>query len=148
MTDTLRELLNAHESQHFATDVGTRMHAKMQCITISDNETHGDADIIANIKSHPELLPFFAPAAMTEVPVAGTIRGRFVSRRIDRMVVNHDAKTVLIMDYKTNVNPDAFRNLYHAQVGEYMDLLCMIYPGCDVRGFILWTHDFSLERVQ
>lgn len=145
---TLRDLLNQQDATKFATDAGTRAHRRMQQITIDGVTVHGDADTVARIKSFPELLPFFVANAQTEVPVAGIIRGKFVSRRIDRIVTNHDKRQILVMDYKTDVSPDKFHNKYYAQVCEYLELLRAIYPGYTVLGYILWLHDFRLEAVQ
>lgn len=148
MTDTLRELLKQHDAASHAIDVGTHMHEKMRHVFIRGDDSRGDADIIQKITAHKELLQFFDTNSQTEVPVAGFVRGKFISRRIDRMVINHDAKTILILDYKTDTSPDEHRDAYHAQVAEYVDLLRMIYPKYTVHGFILWLHNFELESVQ
>lgn len=145
---TLRDLLNQQDATKFATDAGTRAHRRMQQITIDGDTVHGDADTVARIKSFPELLPFFVANAQTEVPVAGIIRGKFISRRIDRMVTDDATKQILVMDYKTDVSPDRFHAAYCAQVREYMELLRAIYPEYTVLGYILWLHDFRLEAVQ
>ena len=110
MTDTLRDLLKQQDATKFATESGLRAHRNMQMIVIDDDIARGDPDIIAKIKSHPELLPFFVATAQTEVPVAGIIRGRFISRRIDRMVADHDKHQIIVMDYKTDVSPDKFHD--------------------------------------
>ncbi len=149
MTDiTLRDLLKQQDATQFATDAGTRAHRRMQQIMIDGNITHGDVDTVARVKSHPELLPFFVANAQTEVPVAGIIRGKFISRRIDRMVTDDTTKQILVMDYKTDVSPNRFHVAYCAQVREYMELLRAIYPEYTVLGYILWLHDFRLESVQ
>ncbi len=148
MTDTLRELLKQHDAASHAIDVGTRMHEKMRHVFIGGDDSRGDSEIIKKITTHKELLQFFDTNSQTEVPVAGVIRGKFISRRIDRMVINHDTKTIMILDYKTDTSPDEHRTVYHAQVAEYVDLLRMIYPKYTVHGFILWLHNFELESVQ
>lgn len=148
MTDTLRELLKQYDAASHAIDVGTHMHEKMRHVFIEGVHTRGDGEIIKKITAHKELLQFFDTNSQTEVPVAGVIRGKFISRRIDRMVINHDAKTIMILDYKTDTKPDEHRAAYHAQVAEYVDLLRMIYPKYTVHGFILWLHNFELESVQ
>ncbi|MDO5012558.1 MAG: PD-(D/E)XK nuclease family protein [Pseudomonadota bacterium] len=148
MTDTLRELLKQHDAASHAIDAGTHMHEKMRHVFIDGDSTRGDTEIIKKIAAHKELLQFFDTDSQTEVPVAGFVHGKFISRRIDRMVISHDAKTIMILDYKTDTNPDEHRTAYHAQVTEYMELLRMIYPKYTVRGFILWLHNFELESVQ
>ncbi len=148
MTDTLHELLKQRDAASHAIDTGTRMHEKMRHVFIEGDSVRGDGEIIQKITTHNELLQFFGTNSQTEIPVAGFVRGKFISRRIDRLVINHDAKTVMILDYKTDTHPDEYRTTYHAQVAEYMELLHMIYPKYTVRGFILWLHNFKLESVQ
>lgn len=147
MNQSLHDLIDAQNAKKFATDAGTVAHARMQRIVIDGDVLRGDAEIVARVRNRVDLMPFFCSHALTEVPVAGYIRGKFISRRIDRMVVNDNDKTVLIMDYKTDVNPDNLRNAYHAQVREYIELVRQIYPGYSVRGYILWLHNFVLENV-
>lgn len=147
MTDNLREFLSAREKQKFAQDSGTGQHLKMQRIIIGGNIEEGDADLVSRIKSNPALLPFFSPESRTEVPIAGLWQGKFISRRIDRLIVNEAQKTVLFLDYKTDINKDAFHDKYIYQIKEYAGLLRGIYPDYLVRGFILWLHDFELEKI-
>lgn len=144
----LSDFLRAREHTAFATDAGTRMHVRLERITAdADGTLNGDAEIIAHINAIPELKNFFGPLSMPEVPVAGIIDNRFVSRRIDRMTIDDDNKTVLILDYKTDTNPSAMRTQYVAQIREYVDLMRRIYPTYLIAGYILWTHDWHLEQI-
>lgn len=144
---TLYDILKQCEQTRFATDAGTQMHKRLQLVMIDGNETSGDPDLVARISAKTELLPFFCTSAKTEVPIAGTIKGRFVSRRIDRLVVDTPNKTVYVMDYKTDTDKAINHNKYIAQVREYVALLRAIYPDYTIIGYILWTHDFSLEKI-
>lgn len=146
MADSLNKLLQEHENRKFATATGQRMHDKMRHIVI-DGTGRGDADILKVILSRPDLLRFFGPDSRTEVPIAGYINGKFISRRIDRMVVNHKTKTILILDYKSDVDKSAFYRNYVAQIHEYRELIHEIYPDYTAAGFILWLHDFTLVQV-
>lgn len=144
---TLHDILKHCEHTRFATDAGTQMHKRLQRVTISKDKTSGAPDLVARISAKSELLPFFCVSAKTEVPIAGTIKGHFVSRRIDRLVVDPSNKTVYVMDYKTDTDKAINRNKYIAQVREYVALLRAIYPDYTITGYILWTHDFSLEKI-
>lgn len=144
---TLHDILNQCERTRFATDAGTKMHKRLQRVTIEADKTSGDPDLVARISAKSELLPFFCLAAKTEVPIAGTIKGRFVSRRIDRLLVNTLDKTVSVLDYKTDINKTINRDKYIAQVHEYVALLQAVYPDYKIAGYILWTHDFLLEKI-
>ncbi len=132
----MRNILARYQHQKSATDAGVTMHKKLE-FARTDDEI---------IKSHPELLPFFGPNAKTEVPIAGYINGKFISRRIDRMVRNTDK--ILFMDYKTDTDKTRFYDQYVAQIREYSALLRAAYPGHNVHGFILWTNDFTLEEIK
>lgn len=147
MTNNLQILLNKIKKSDHATDSGSRMHSLMQHIVIDGKDTHGDNELVQQILSHPNLDKFFTPASRTEVPIAGYINGKFVSRRIDRMVIDHDKKTIDILDYKTDIDKSAMVDTYVAQIGEYKTLVRDIYPQYNIRGYILWTHDFSLQEI-
>lgn len=147
MTNNLQNLLNKIKKSGHATGSGSHMHSLMQHIVIDGKGTHGDNELVQQILSHPNLDKFFTPASRTEVPIAGYINGKFVSRRIDRMVIDHDKKTIDILDYKTDIDKSAMVDTYIAQIGEYKTLVRDIYPQYNVRGYILWTHDFSLQEI-
>ena len=142
MVDTLRKMLTEYDNRKHATDAGSAMHKKMRFVNLENGD-----DIAKHVKGRPELEMFFASNAQAEVPIAATINGKFVSRRIDRMVVDDKNKTVHILDYKTDVNKDAFRSKYVAQVREYMSIIAKIYPKYKVVGYILWLHDWMLEKL-
>ena len=143
MADTLRELLREYDNKKNATDAGSAMHKKMRFVNIKDTES----DVVKQIKSHPELSMFFTSDAQTEVPIAANINGKFVSRRIDRLVIDDKNKVIHVMDYKTDVDKVAFHSNYVAQVREYMSIMGKIYPKYKVHGYILWLHDWSLEKL-
>lgn len=143
MADTLREILADFDNKKYATDAGTKMHKKMRFVNMLDT----DDEVVCQIKSHPELEMFFVPNAMTEVPIAANIKGNFLSRRIDRMVVDDDKKMIYIMDYKTDVDKNTFHQKYVAQVNEYISIVRKIYPKYTVLGYILWLHDWTLEKL-
>jgi ATP-dependent exoDNAse (exonuclease V) beta subunit len=93
------------------------------------------------------LLPFFTSNAKTEVPIAGVLRGVFVSRRIDRLLVNNDNKTIDFIDYKTDTDKNAFIEQYRHQLKEYAELLHSAYPDYKINGYILWLNDWSINKI-
>ena len=143
----LHNILKTHTQTTHATNAGTQMHARLQSVFINDNASTGDADLITKISAHPEIAKLFAPASQTEVPIAGTINNKFISRRIDRLLIDDTNKTIHILDYKTDVNPAEFRHKYIMQINEYVTLLHQMYPSYTICGYILWTHNFSLEKL-
>ncbi len=147
MVNRLTDFINVCAATEFATAAGTVMHQKLCRVFIGAGGVSGDADLVCEISSRPELHEFFSDVSMTEVPIAGTVGGRFVSRRIDRLVVNHDKKTVFFLDYKTGVDNQRFYTNYLKQMSEYTKLLQKIYPSYSVRGFILWIHNWTLQEI-
>lgn len=147
MADTLRDFLKSVTSMQFATDAGTDAHAKMRRIIIDQDTEQGDPVIITKIKSNPELLPLFGKAARTEIPIAGKVNDKFVSRRIDRMLVNDVEKSVTFIDYKTDLDRNALHDKYVFQMREYAALLRDIYLGYSIHGIILWLRDFETEEI-
>lgn len=148
MTQSLTKFLQTAEQKAFATKNGTATHILMQHIVIDkDNKNTGDKDIIDIIKNRPDLQPFFVSTAKTEVPIAGILNGQFVSRRIDRLIINHDTKTIDFIDYKTDTDKNTFVDKYKTQIKEYADLLHSAYPGYKINGYILWLHDWQLDKI-
>ena len=143
MVSKLSELLKEFDDKKYATSTGVAMHKKLRFVNIQD----GDNDIVKQIKLHPELEMFFVPSAQTEVPIAANINGKFVSRRIDRMVVDDKNHVVHIVDYKTDVAKETFHDNYVSQLQEYISIVGKIYPNYKVYGYILWLHDWVLEKL-
>lgn len=147
MTTNLCDFIaNQHRAKH-ATAAGTNMHERLRTIVIDGATTRGDTTLISHIINNPNLVEYFAPHARTEVPIAGTINGKFISRRIDRMITDAATKRIKIMDYKTDTDCGARRVIYKKQLGEYCDLLKKIYPDFVVTATILWTHNWTLEEI-
>ena len=147
MTQKLTEFLTSAKNKEFATNTGTHMHALLQRVVIDTDCEKGDTDIITTIKNCPDLLPFFVKSAQTEAPIAGNIRGHFVSRRIDRLLINHNTKTIDFIDYKTDTDKNTYIEQYKYQLKEYAELLHSAYPGYKINGYILWLHDWSLNKI-
>ena len=147
MADTLRRILDEYDNMQYATQQGSEMHRKMRAVHMENGVLVGDKSIVDNINKHPELAMFFVPASRVEVPVAAIVHGNFISRRIDRMVVDEDNKTIHVIDYKTDIDKGVFRLKYVAQVQEYVSIVKEIYPKYTVIGYILWLHDWTLEKL-
>lgn len=147
MTRTLKNFLNGAKNKDFATKQGTQMHAVLRQIVVETGEIRGNPDIVKIIKNKPELKRFFVCNAKTEVPIAGKINGYFLSRRIDRLLINHDMKTINFIDYKTDANKTEFVEKYKKQLKEYAELLAAAYPGYEINGYILWVQDWFLVKV-
>lgn len=147
MSNNIKEIILERDAVKFATAAGTDMHNRLGCVMIDDGAGRGDPDLISKIKSVPNLARLFASDSQTEVPIAGNIGNRFASRRIDRLLVDDVAGIVYVLDYKTDTNPDVFREHYIAQLHEYAALLRQIYPKYKIQCMILWTHNWVLESV-
>lgn len=143
MTNKLRDFLDDVNRRNIATAYGTDVHNRLQNIQL-DND--GD-EFVCRILANPDLARLFDALSKPEVPIAGYINNKFVSRRIDRLRIDMINRTIEILDYKTDVNHDARRLHYIAQLGEYRQLMSQIYPDFQISCFILWTHDWILERI-
>ena len=147
MNKTLCDLIAESRARKFATDAGTHMHERLRKITIDGQNISGDTTLAEKIINLDGCAKYFTPAAKTEVPIAGTINGKFISRRIDRMIIDNATQTICSLDYKTDINPDAFRYKYIAQLREYRELLKAVFPGHAISAAILWTHNWQLENL-
>lgn len=147
MANNLKELLDEFDAQKRAADTGSVIHEKLRHIRILDDCIKVDCELEKHIKSCSGLLVFFVENAQTEVPIAGIINGDFISRRIDRLVVDNKNKVVRILDYKTDVDKTTYREKYIIKLGEYEKLVCQIYPKYKIEKYILWLHDWVLEKI-
>lgn len=148
MTQTLQNFLIGAKNKEFATKTGTQMHAVLQHVIVDDSVgNRGAPEIIKEILNRPNLKPFFTKDAKTEVPIAGFINGHFISRRIDRLIINQETKTIDFIDYKTDTDKTIFIEKYKHQLNEYRELLKSAYPDYKINGYILWLSDWSLNRI-
>ncbi len=144
----LSEIIEKRTRESYATAVGNNMHDAMRHVVIAPGGDCGDPDLIAHIRAIPNLANMFGTDSRTEVPVAGTVNGKFISRRIDRMRIDLDAKKIYFIDYKTDTDRQTRRDKYHNQMREYGALLRQIFPDYEISAQILWLHDWVLEPVQ
>lgn len=148
MTQTLESFLTGAKNKEFAIQTGTQMHTALQHIVVDETlGSHGAPELIDIIRKHPELKRFFVANAKTEVPIAGYTNGRLISRRIDRMIIDHTAKTIDFIDYKTDTDKNTFIDQYKHQLNEYKKLLQSAYPDYKINGYILWVHDWELLKI-
>lgn len=148
MTSRLLDLVTSNLRQEYATAVGRDMHKRLQKIFFDANGlSNCDNDLVARIKNIPGLVNIMGPMSMSEVPVAGFVDGKFISRRIDRLYINKDTKTIIVLDYKTDVDKNLLRKKYIEQLKEYYLLLKQIYNGFNIECKILWINDFTLENI-
>ncbi|TYC49435.1 double-strand break repair helicase AddA [Rhodobacterales bacterium] len=109
---------------------------------------------ISAILENDDFAPVFSPEARAEVPLVGTIRAADgteveISGQIDRLLVSTDR--VVIVDYKTNLNPPATTAEvpleYRAQLCVYREMLRRIYPDREVSACLLWTAVPSMMEI-
>jgi ATP-dependent helicase/nuclease subunit A len=99
---------------------------------------------------HPDHAALFGMESRAEVPLAGIINDRTVSRQVDRLCLVDNQ--VWIVDYKTNRPPPLNKTdtprPYRQQLAEYRALLREIYPNRAVRCFLLWTYAPALVELE
>ena len=147
MIQNLNDFLHDVEHKKYATQTGTDVHAKMRKVVVNENRFSGDTDIVKILKEHPELWRFFDKTARTEISIAGYVHGFFISRRIDRLLINHETRIIDFIDYKTDINKTEFMEKYEHQLNEYKELLKSLYPDYKINGYILWLKDWVLHKV-
>ena len=147
MANDLSELLNEYDAKKYAENFGIQTHEKLRSVRVLSDCDKVGCELQKHIESCDGLAAFFTQNAQTEVPVAGIINGVFVSRRIDRLIVDDENKTVHILDYKTDVDKTTNREKYIKQLNEYSYLMREIYPKYKIEKYVLWLHDWTLEKL-
>lgn len=127
-------------SQKYGVRYGTDVHKKLQFLSLGD-----DGELAERIRQNPALSKFWEAGGRAEVPIAGTIGGRFCSFRVDRMIETDDS--VEFLDYKTD-STRARRDEYVEKLKKYAALLSRIYPSKSIRAHILWLHDWQLDEAE
>lgn len=147
MTTVLNDLISARAHQEYATASGRRTHAQMAHVFYTENGWTGNSELVKQIAQIPNATEFFGPLSKTEVPIAGHLDGKFISRRIDRLYVDDVSHRVIVLDYKTDTDKNMFRKKYIEQLKEYYLLLKQIFRGYSIECKILWLNDFTLENI-
>jgi ATP-dependent helicase/nuclease subunit A len=129
----------AEYNKRFALSTGTDVHKKLQFLDLNS-----DDEMAVKIKNDSFLSEFWGTNAHSEFPIAGTIDGKFYSFRIDRILVKES--DVLFLDYKTDLNKDRTPE-YREKLGKYTQLLKQIFPNKNISAYILWLHNWEIERI-
>jgi len=109
--------------------------------TLSVDEQSDITQETLRIIEHPDFAFLFSSESLAEVPLVAEIDGTVISGQVDRLIVTE--QTVAIVDYKTNRPPplDAkdIAPVYLKQMAAYQAALSRIYPGKEIKGYLLWT---------
>ena len=147
MTQNLENILIGANKKEYATQTGTNIHAQLRHVIVDAKGNGGAPEFVELIQNRSDLKPFFCANAKTEVPIAGYINGHFISRRIDRLLINNKNKNIDFIDYKTDTDKNAFVEQYKKQLKEYAQLLKSAYPDYKINGYILWINDWTLDKI-
>ncbi|MBO7508934.1 MAG: hypothetical protein J6T57_01505 [Alphaproteobacteria bacterium] len=148
MTNKLQRLIQSQSNQNYAVANGRDIHKKLQNLFFdAHNAPNCNVEIAEKIAHIPELVKLMGPKSKTEVPIAGFVHGKFISRRIDRLYIDDDTKTIVVLDYKTDTDKKLFYKKYSEQLNEYYELLKQIYSDFTIKCKILWLCDFTLENI-
>ncbi|MDX1923235.1 MAG: double-strand break repair helicase AddA [Alphaproteobacteria bacterium] len=108
-----------------------------------------DVQEVMAVLRNPVFADVFSKDAQAEVPIIGTINGKYFSGQIDRLLVTDTE--VLVIDFKTNRPPPRttadVEHGYAAQMACYKILLEQIYKGRKLRAGLLWTHNLTLMEL-
>ena len=91
----------------------------------------------------PALAALFGPGSRAEVAFVAHIEGAAIEGRIDRLAVTADA--VWIADFKTGAS--AMRREYADQLAIYRAAVGPMFPGVEVRAFLLWVDSGKFEEL-
>ena len=103
---------------------------------------------ILTVLRHPDLADLFTYSgqngrAKSELPITGMIGKTPVTARVDRVLIDHDNKRIVIVDYKTRRHIPSHNSQipapYVRQLAIYRELLQSIYPNYDSDCYIVWT---------
>lgn len=98
------------------------------------------AEVLA-LFDDPAFASVFGPGSRAEAPITGRAGSRFVSGRIDRLVIRGD--DILVVDFKSNrPPPESVADVdmaYIKQMAVYRQLLRDVHPRGRIRAALIWT---------
>lgn len=116
---------------------------------MTDEEKNKLAGKVLSLLDDPAAADLFTPDSLAEVPVSGVIGSRVINGKIDRLSVSENE--VRLIDYKSGrVIPQDIRDTpraYIRQMAAYKALIEKIYPGKNIRCFLLWTEAPKLTEI-
>ncbi len=99
--------------------------------------------VVVKLVDAPRLKPFFYLEGKEVYCEREIVDARGETKRIDRMIVSDDG--VDIVDFKTSREA---RDAHTVQVRQYIKLAAGLYPSKTIRGWIIYFHDQSVEKVE
>lgn len=112
---------------------------------------HTIIDQAIKIITHPDLIPYFQPSSVAEVPLIGIVDGQYFKGQVDRLAIDHVNKTIYILDYKTgDMVPNTVNevpNTYVKQMQIYGELASKIYPKYKIYKSLFWTKKLKLIHL-
>lgn len=101
----------------------------------------------------PALAPLFGAGSRAEVPLAGLVETaagpQVIAGQVDRLLVEEAA--VSLIDYKSQrpapQRAEEVPAVYLKQMAAYRALLTRIYPGREIRSYLLWTDEPRLMQL-
>jgi len=94
---------------------------------------------VLGVMHHPAFAAAFAPDALAEAPIVGSMDGQRLAGQVDRLIVRE--KEVLVVDFKTGAPPESSEipMAYRRQMEAYRTLLKGMYPQREIRCALLYT---------
>ena len=92
----------------------------------------------------PALAPLFGPSSRAEVAFVAELAGETITGRIDRLATVADG--VWIADFKTGAR--TMRREYARQLAIYRAAVAPMFPGAEVRAFLLWVDSGEFEELE
>lgn len=104
---------------------------------------------VASVLAHPGLQPLWGPQGRAEQPLTGLVGKMVVAGVVDRMAVLADS--VLVADFKTGraapARVEETPQRYLRQLAAYRAVLGGLFPGREIRCFLVWTEDATVTAL-
>ena len=114
--------------------------ARSQFSLVHDFEEY--EKIVRNLVTSADFERFFVVKEGNVSQEVEVVNGKGHTKRIDRLMVNK--KDVSIVDYKSSRDSDG---KYAEQVEEYKEIMKDIYPGKEIKGYLIYLDEMVCEEV-
>jgi ATP-dependent helicase/nuclease subunit A len=102
---------------------------------------------VLGLLDNPEIHTYFTLTSYAEVEVTGTIDGQVYRGYMDRLVVDHGAQHIYIIDFKTGHRHAEIPEAYRKQLEVYKQLVQPGYPTYAITGVLVWTKTAKAEII-
>lgn len=102
---------------------------------------------VSNLLKNEEIKTFLSRKGFSETSVVSSTKIEKILGQVDRLYIDSEQKVIDIVDFKSGKRGAKGSEKYIKQMAHYKNILSSIYPGYQIRIFLLWIDEVFLEEL-